>query len=76
MDPRASGCADRSQFVHAASERQLRRSKSIRVIRAIRGQFLLRWFCEGPTPDIPVATGALDLCPSDFIKPLFPGIRI
>ena len=75
MDPRASGCADRSQFVHAASERQLRRSKSIRVIRAIRGQTLLRWFRECQTPDIPTAIGTLELRPSDFIRPLFPGIR-
>ena len=75
MNPRSFGCADRSQFVHAASERQVRRNKSIRVIRAIRGQSLLRWLPECPTPDVPTAIGALELRPPDFIRPLFPGIR-
>ena len=75
MDPRSSGCADLSQFVHTVSERQLRRSKSIRVIRAIRGRTLVSRLRECATPDIPTAIGALEVRPTDFIRPPFPGIR-
>ena len=59
------------------NRRQLRRStfiRVIRVIRAIRGQTLLRCFRERPTPGIPAWIGALkvrhrissDLCFLEF----------
>ncbi len=58
--------------VRAANRRQSHRST---FIRAIRGQTLLRWFRECPTPGIPAAVGAFELCRPEFIRPLFPRIR-
>ena len=61
IHPCSSACADRSQFVRAANRRLSRRSKFIRVIRAIRGLTPLRWFRECSTSDIPAAIGAIEL---------------
>ena len=49
---------------NAGDRRQSRREKIIRVIRAIRGQTLLRWFREYPATETPGRDGCVRRTPS------------